>query len=386
MDAVNLSVQRVTRGPQHHFFGYYDKSPWDHEGRYILALETTFMDRPPTADDAATIGVVDLREDCAFRPLTLTHAWNWQQGCMAQWLPKSRRFIIYNDLQGGHFVSVIRSIEGGDAYTLPLPVYAVSHNGRRALTLNFARLARTRPGYGYNGVIDPRVTEKRPVKDGIYLLDLATGESDLIVSIAQMTEFHPRPDMENAVHWFNHILFSPDDRRFIFLHRWTSELGRPWKTRLLTADVDGGDLYLLTDDDMVSHFDWRDPQHILAWARKKDIGDRYFLFTDHSNDFQVIGEEVLTSDGHCSYSPDRRWILTDTYPDIEQKRRLLLYNPEEKRLVEIGRFYSQPELRGEIRCDLHPRWSHDGHHVCIDSTHEGSRQMYIIDVSSIVGE
>ncbi|MCD6465907.1 hypothetical protein J7L27_06040, partial [Candidatus Bathyarchaeota archaeon] len=62
------SVQAVTRGPKHHFFGYYDKSPWDSTGRYMLALEVEFMDRAPTPNDAATIGLIDLKENCLFRP------------------------------------------------------------------------------------------------------------------------------------------------------------------------------------------------------------------------------------------------------------------------------------------------------------------------------
>ncbi|HIE51283.1 MAG TPA: hypothetical protein EYP85_05955 [Armatimonadetes bacterium] len=390
-----LPARAVTTGPNHHFFGYYDKSPWDATGRYLLALETTFIDRPPAPEDVATIGLIDLQEGCRFRPLAQTHAWNWQQGTMLQWLPSAPdRLIIYNDRQEGRFVSVIRDIHTGETRRLPLPVYAVSHDGRSAVTLNFARVARTRPGYGYVGLPDPWAEEGAPEEDGIYWMDLTTGEHRLIISLAQMAAFRPRPDMKGAVHWFNHLLFSPDDRRFIFLHRWSPQVGKPWKTRLFTATPPspanegqgGSDIYLVADDDLVSHFDWRDPTHILAWARKKGLGDYYFLFTDRSVEFQIIGKGILTTDGHCSYSPDRRWILTDTYPDREHRRTLLLYQPETGRRVDIGRFYSPPELRGEIRCDLHPRWSRDGRKVCIDSAHEGHRQMYVLDVSAIVGE
>lgn len=56
-------MRAITKPPQHHFFGYYDKCPWDLSGRYILALETGFINRPPGPDDSATIGLVDLQDD-----------------------------------------------------------------------------------------------------------------------------------------------------------------------------------------------------------------------------------------------------------------------------------------------------------------------------------
>ena len=42
-------VQQITRGPFYHFFGYYDKCPWDVTGRTLLGMRVAFMDRPPTA-------------------------------------------------------------------------------------------------------------------------------------------------------------------------------------------------------------------------------------------------------------------------------------------------------------------------------------------------
>lgn len=70
----------VTRGPRHHFFGYYEKSPWNTSGRLMLAHEAMFNDRPPRQDDAVTIGVIRLGEDRRFEPLASSLAWNWQQG------------------------------------------------------------------------------------------------------------------------------------------------------------------------------------------------------------------------------------------------------------------------------------------------------------------
>ena len=71
---MKYRVQPITQPPKHHFFGYYDMRPWDESGRFHLALEVEFMDRPPTADDEAAVAVVDLAEGNRFVPLSRTRA------------------------------------------------------------------------------------------------------------------------------------------------------------------------------------------------------------------------------------------------------------------------------------------------------------------------
>ncbi|MBT3266565.1 hypothetical protein HN371_05385 [Candidatus Poribacteria bacterium] len=374
----------VTSGPRFHFHGYYDKTPWDPSGRYIAALETAFVDRPPAADDTAVVGLVDTAGDNAWLPLASTQAWNWQQGSMIHWLgPTADPAFVQNDVRDGVLVSVVRALDGEELRVLPMPVYAVSKDASQAVTLNFARVHRTRPGYGYACAPDPSAGDLCPDDDGIWHMDLATGESRLIVTLAQIAAMRPKPNMAGAEHWFNHLLFNQDGSRFIFLHRWKLETGR-WETRLFTAAPDGSDVCLLADHEIVSHFDWRGSDRVLAWARHYDVGDRFFLYTDLSEQREVVGDGVLTRDGHCSYSPDRRWVLNDAYPNRDNHRTLMLYRPADDTRIDIGEFYTMPELGGEIRCDLHPRWNRDGTKVCFDSTHEGERQVYTIDVADIV--
>ncbi|GAG54506.1 unnamed protein product, partial [marine sediment metagenome] len=116
----------------------------------------------------------------------------------------------------------------------------------------------------------------------------------------------------------------------------------------------------------------------------RKYGDHYYLFQDLSSEFEILGEKDFSSDGHCSYSPDRKYILTDTYPDNERMRTLILYRIVDNKRIDIGNFFSPPEIAEEIRCDLHPRWSRDGKKICIDSTHEGNRQIYVLDISQII--
>jgi len=376
------SVQPVTCGPKHHFFGYYDKSPWNASGTLLAAHEVGFNDRPPGAADQAAIGVVHLNEGCRFDPLGETRAWNWQQGAMLQWHPADpERTLIHNDRRDGRFVAVVRDITGKEQRVYAEPFYALAPDGRHALSLNFARLHTHRPGYGYAGVSDPWAQAFHPVEDGIRLIDLETGQSRLIVSLAQLAGMDPKPGMRGVHHWINHIQVSRSGTRFAFFHIW--RVGKDgWSVRLYTCRLDGSELACLLDAEFISHYDWLDDDRIFIWARVQGSGAHFYLCDRRDRSRRVIGDGVLTDDGHGSFSPDRKWILNDTYPDTYGMRTLMLYHPETGRRTDIARLYS-PKSRwwGEIRCDLHPRWSRDGTRVCVDSVHDGSRQMYIASVA-----
>ena len=379
-----LPARLVTKGA-HHFFGYYDKSPWDASGRYLLAMQVDFIDRMPTAADAARIGMIDLEDENRWIPLAQTSAWGWQQGAMLQWLPEEpARKIIYNQREKGRFVSVIQDVFSGERRVLPRAIFAL--NASNALCLNFARNSRTRPGYGYAGLADPGEHDPHPADDGIFWMDLNTGENRLIVSLRQMRELRPKASMRAGEHWFNHIHIAPDGSNFICLHRWRAPADgrREFVDRLFSARLDGGELCLVADDGYISHLDYYRPDEVLAWSHQTGIGDRYFLYNRCGRGFRTIGEGILDSDGHCSFSPDRRWLLTDTYPDSRQQRHLILFHLKTETRIDIGRFYAPPRLAGPLRCDLHPRWNRDGTQICIDSAHEGSRQMVIIDVAELV--
>ena len=148
-------VKPITTGPNHHFFGYYEKSPWNQSGRFLLAHEANFNDRPPDDEDIVKIGLIDLKNNNEFIPIATSSAWNWQQGSMAQWHPASpEKWILYNDQESNKFVSFVRDTRGKVIKKYDMPIYAISPCGKHAYSINFARLQTYRPGYGYAGVSD----------------------------------------------------------------------------------------------------------------------------------------------------------------------------------------------------------------------------------------
>ena len=379
-------MRAITRGPKHHWFGYYDKLEFDPAGRFVLGMEVDFEHRSPTPADVVRIGMVDLQDGDRWIDLGESRAWCWQQGCMLQWRPGSKNEVLWNDRQRDRFVCRILDIETRQLRTVPHPVYTVSPDGRWAVTPDFRRVSDMRPAYGYPGPEDPYRNFGAPEDSGIFRVDLDTGRQELLVSLDQVVRIPmPGVDLAQAKSYFNHLLISPDGARFIFLHRW----GFPkfvGATRMFTAGRDGSDLRIVDASGLTSHFIWRDPESILAWTRPESKPWGFYLFEDATGGaVETVGEGVMTDNGHCTYLPGGEWILNDTYPDAQRMQHVYLYHVATRRRVPLGRFYSPPEYVREGRVDTHPRFSPDGSKIVIDSPHTGEgRQMHLIDIGEII--
>jgi hypothetical protein len=382
-DAPNVRV--ITRGPKHHWFGYYDKFEFDPSDRYVLGMEVDFEHRSPRPDDEIRVGMVDLKDDDRWIELGSTTAWCWQQGCMLQWLPGSASQVIWNDREDGRYVSRILDVQTGERRTIPHPIYTVSRDGRTGLAPDFRRINDVRPGYGYAGLPDPYAEELAPKETGIFRVDLDSGNHDMIVSLAEISQLGTIPRAKPGIkHYFNHLLFNPDSSRFIFLHRWQYPNGKRL-SRMLTAKPDGSDLRVLDDNGLTSHFMWRDETHILAWSEQPSHGQALYLFEDGGATIKVVGKEAIPADGHCNYLPGGEWILDDTYPDANRYQEVFLYHPSTQCRISLGRFPSPTPYTGEWRCDTHPRVSRNGRMIVIDSPYKDEgRQLHLIDLAGVL--
>lgn len=383
-------VRRITRGPRKHWFGYYDKLQFDPTVRYVLGMEVPFEHRSPTGDDVIKVGMVDLADNDRWIELGQSNAWCWQQGCMLQWLPGSNSTVLWNDRAGDRFVCRLLDVKTGLGRTIPHPVYSVSPDGKSAVAADFRRIQDVRPGYGYAGLADPYADHLAPEDSGIIHVNLQTGQSRLIISLAEIAHRGTIPNHEPGIkHYFNHLLFSPDGSRFIALHRWRYPNGKRL-TRMITARPDGSDIRIVVSNGYTSHFIWRDPGHILAQSRHFLGNDQWgdFLFEDKPGGGQVkeIGHGVLDPSGHLSYLPGNEWILNDTYPKGSARMQTPhLYHVKSGRRVDLGHFHLPKAYTGEWRVDTHPRISPDGRYVCIDAPHnDEGRQLHLIDIHDFV--
>ena len=400
-------IRRIGDGQRNHFFGYYNKSPWDDLGRYLLSNQVPIMTQDLDGSEVAEVGYFDLDEKDAFKVIGSTTAWNWQMGCQLQWLEtRGEQQIIYNTRAMGpeitefpyaDFRANVYDCASEEVRELPLPVYGVAPDGSYALCIDYSRLdvAQKTIGYrpthrltGFRAAHAATQPEHAPDDDGIWRLNIETGEFALLLSLRQLFDFEHLPSMDNAIHWITHVEVAPDGERFLFLHRWTERVEDEsgFCHRLFSCNADGTDLRLLEGAEhpsLLANPMWKDAHSIVAWGTH-DGSTHYHLYGDGDGSVAVIGPGALTENGHMTYSADRRFVLTDTYPNPESNlQRVLIYELATDTCYMIGEFYTDPDVGTHNRCDLHPRFSPDNRFVTIDSVHEGSRQQYLLDVSEL---
>jgi hypothetical protein len=377
--APSTRIEVMTTGPRHHFFGYYGIPPWNKSQSLLVCLESDFQDHLPSGDEPAGIVLIEAKSKKLTR-IAETRAWNLQQGAMLHWNPLAPNDeLLFNDRQGDQLVTVALNIHSGNRRTLPMPLAGVSHNGRHALCLNYARLARLRPVVGIKGVKDTSSPGLHPEDDGAFLMDLASGKTKIVLSVAEtfrrLQDRHP--ELAARPMFFNHSVFSRDDKRFFVLSR-SFEKGR-LESAMFSANLDGSDIREAVPYGRgISHFDWKNGREILATFRDDSGKMRHFVFADGKQNFTAIGPDFFQGDGHCSYSPDTQWIVSDRNHTDTKEKELLLFHPATNQGQSLGRFFVGQYLSTDLRCDLHPRFSRDGRMICFDSiAQDGTRQLHI---------
>lgn len=365
-----------------YFYGYYDKSPWDATDRYMICVRVNQAYKSVAPKEPGIVGVIDTQNENRFIEIGSTHSWNVQQSCMAQWMgPDYKTRILYNDFRGGRYCAVIYNfLKKQEEKVLPMAAYDVARDGSFFLSLDFSRLHRMRPGYGYSNLPEETKGELCPDKGCIWKVDVADGKITELFKYTDLANFETDESMEGAEHKVNHLMISPNGKRFMMLYRWIQK-GRK-HTRLLTVNIDKTEMYNLSDDVFVSHCYWKNDKEILSFLRKERTGDHYYLMEDKTQNYKMFWSG-LNTDGHCSYSPDGELIITDTYPNRKRIASVFLCTEEggpEGTVKRLARVYSPFKYDNDCRCDLHPRWNHDGSKICIDSVHDGKRGLYVIPV------
>lgn len=362
------------------FFGYYDKSPLNITNEFLIFhITKDSTSSLPNSKSFVEIVLFDMRLKKILQLLP-SFSFNWQQGTKLQWI--SDYEFIYNSWENNSYFSIIYNAKTlKEVKRISFPIYDVKNNF--ALSLSFRRLSILRPDYGYRNMIDEEDFDIKNINDdGIFIVDIVNNTVKLLYSLKYLSEFENSYVKGNTIdikHKVNHIMISPDGERFIFLHRYFIH-GRKYD-RLLISNIDGSNLKVISDHEMISHCCWLGNTKIISYMRRYDTGDNYYVIDLDTQNISVLNgfKGKLYGDGH-PFVKNSNLLVFDTYPDKTRLKNLFLHDLSKSKTVKIGSFYESFKFYGETRCDLHPKFSEDCMKLFFESVHDGKRKLYIMDI------
>ena len=224
----------------HVFRGYYDIKYMSNDDKKILTH------RLPVRSDKNTeieIGYYNL-PDKSFHKVSNSSAWCWQQGSRLRWHPTDDNYIVFNDTIDNEYCTRVFNYKNGtEEKRICRALYDVSHDFTWGLSLNYSRLQRKRPGYGYNALADNTAGINAPDNDGIFFVDIQNNTSYLKYSLKDLAN---RSGFDqNHEYYINHISISPDDSKYLFFLIFTIPGKKGWQTTLFVADRKTDELTIL---------------------------------------------------------------------------------------------------------------------------------------------
>jgi hypothetical protein len=103
--------------------------------------------------------------------------------------------------------------------------------------------------------------------------------------------------------------------------------------------------------------------------------------------------DTLVGTGHPSLHPDGRHVLTDAYPSEpvcpgDGTAPIRLLDLQQGREDTVVRIHATPDYAGprnELRVDPHPTWDRDFRRIAFNGWADGTRRVYVADLTSKVG-
>lgn len=337
------------------------------------------MDRLPTESDICEVGYLD---GGSFFKIGETTAWNFQQGAMLQYHPTKENTVYYNVCEGGKFSTVTHNFETGEKKYTDMATACVSPSGRYGLAVNFGRIFAFRPGYGYAGFIDENDDVNAPENDGVFLTDMESGKSKLLLSYKDMLSESGFNAKDKIL--VNHITFNPTSERYVMLVRNFFEPNKMWTTSMMVGDLKGNAIAVLKNT-YVSHYYWISENEIMAHSSAEDEKKSLYVINVDTGEYREIKSyyfDFPQPDIHCTQTPDGKYVIGDGYP-IDGYRHLLAINLDTGASAAILKAKTVIPECGDIRCDLHARYVFDGKYVSFDTTHHGRREIAIFPIEKI---
>lgn len=366
--------ERYIDGSRETFFGYYDKSPLNPTGKYVLYHSSYYSTKKtPKPSKPIDLVVYDKAEKKIIMRFPI-YSYNWQQGCRPQWI--SDYCFIHNnyDCVKEIYFSAIVNVVTKEVKIVNTPIYEAATDF--ALSVNFRRLAALRPDYGYFNL--PEVIPPNE-QDGIFYVDYASNKVCLQLSFSEILEKYPiKADFSKKIiaQKVNHVMLSPNKKRYVFLHRFFVESFTNKFDRLFIYDLENSQFALLVDEKMISHYSWINDSSLIVYMRFNNE-ESYFILKIkdlHFDSIQSFSINVSYGDGHPTIK--NNVFMSDSYPQKDFCQHLFFSDINNGTIIKDVKMLHLPFFYGQSRCDIHPKWSSIENEFFIDSVFSGKRYLY----------
>jgi hypothetical protein len=387
---------------------FFDTSPLSPSGRYAAVFRMPFEDRLPEPGEPGQIVVIDLAEGTEWVAAE-TYGWEPQMGANLNWAGDERT-LVFNDVDRSTWTPQIVKLDwpSGRAQRQAGGVYQVSPDGRYAAAASMERMRRTQLGYGVM-VPDDRVSRHcgAPADDGLFIVDLQTGERRLLLCLADAVK--AVPDLRDGgveaweIYGFHTKWSAAGDRLIFTLRRFAVDAPQRWNAlhhRLVRFDV----LTLRPDGsgvvDALPAERWRSGGHHINFfpdgcRLSMNLGGfgeglRFVACGVDGSNLRPILDDVVGS-GHPTVHPGG-CILTDSYVHEQVAfgdgsvplRWVDMSSGAERTLVRIHSRV-EPTHHQALRVDPHPAWHRDGRHVVFNGVEGNTRRVYLADLGGVIG-
>ena len=406
-----VPVWCVTPGEGRTIHRFFDTSPFSPSGRYLAAFRLPQENRLPEPGEVGQIVLVDLHTG-AERVVAETRGWETQMGANVNWGADDAH-LLFNDVDPATWApfGVCLDPQTGASRRLEGCVYRASPDGRCIAAASMERMRRTQHGYGVV-IPDDRVPHNHGLvdDDGLWITDVRTGRRRLLVSLRDcVRRAVPRSDFNDAdgleVYGF-HCKWNRQGDRLIFTVRaYPADAGRDFdnigagvlRFDVYTLDNDARDIRLAVPADQ-----WDKGGHHINWfpdgrtlSMNLNIRRDGLRFVRCGADGSGLAPilETPPGSGHPTIHPDDRHILTDAYcgepvgfgDGTIPLRWVDRRDGSEQTLVRMRVRTPQQDACSALRVDPHPAWDATGRWIAFNGFADGTRQVYVADLSRLIG-
>lgn len=391
-DTATIRGKQLTSGPNHHFFGYIGQcrtSPWSADGRYILTLRNAFQDRMPGPRDAADVCVIDTKNGDAVIKLDTTEGWNPQQGTMFYWHPEhpeTRFFFNDRDRKTGKVFTVLydlperKRIREYRFEDTPVGNGGVAQNGGYFIAINYARMARLRLVTGYPGAWDWTEDGAAPENDGLFRIDIKTGEKRLIVSFSQLKKklAGTVSRLEERHLFINHTLNNRNNDLIYFYCR--ADFDKKDRVNVpFTVRPDGSEL-TRHETFIGGHPEWEFGPRIIGSSVIDGKKHQVVYDVDQKKIVEDWGDSSIfpNPEGDVALSPDGSWFVNGT-----KSSKGMVYTFLNRLNGDLLRSEMIPagDWKGELRVDPAPSWNRTSTQILAPGiAPDGTRQIFLVTI------